>query len=75
MPLAIVDGFASAGDFDRVLVLELNLNASAPQPQHEPRVLQRFSVQHYTLRIERPEIELGGEPVTDEQNFKTLIVL
>lgn len=73
MPLTIIDGFASTGDLNRVLVLELNLNAATPQSQHEPRVIQRFSVQHYTFWIERPEVKLSSKPVAENNISKKLL--
>lgn len=36
MPLSIINGFASTGNLECVLVFELDFNVTSPQPQHEP---------------------------------------
>lgn len=67
MPLSVIDGFPSAGDLERVLVLELDFNATASQAQHEPGVLRGLCVQHDPLRVKCTEVKLCGKPCSQKQ--------
>ena len=62
MPLSIVDGLPTTGDFQGVLVLELDFNAAPTQAKHEPGFVRRLGIEHHAFRVKCAKVELCSKP-------------